>query len=228
MNFDRRYNMPAIIVEGHIGAGKSVLTKQLGRDLGVPILLEAVKEDGDHDGNPWLGDYYKDSPGIAFKTQMYFISQRFRNYVRMCQDNDTWIGDRSLFGDICFAKVQRDMGKLDMAEYDTYKRLFDVMINLLELPRIMIFLQADVDFLMRRVQSRGREMEAAISREYMSSLNKHYTELAQGYIGEAIYIDCEELEGRDGCVATDSAAYQKLRRICGDIVRPKARLVGAA
>src|SRR5436190_6000392 len=61
---------PHIAVEGPIGVGKTSLTGLLAKKFrGTKIL-----EDGD---NPFLGDFYKDKRGAAFRTERFFLLSRY-------------------------------------------------------------------------------------------------------------------------------------------------------
>jgi deoxyadenosine/deoxycytidine kinase len=203
-------SMPAIIVEGPIAAGKSTLVKQLAFDLGAVPVLEGVLEDGDAVGNPWLNEYYRDAKNIAFATQMWFLSNRFTSYMPMMNRSKLYIGDRSLWGDACFAKVQKNTGKMDSLEYETYTNLLKVMLDLLNPPLLTVFLEADVDYLMKRIEGRGRDMEKAISREYMTELDNAYMEFMEDYPHLNVKINCSDIEGRNSCTDRDNIIYKRL------------------
>ena len=60
-----------IAIEGPIRVGKSTLAR---------ILAERLHARGvfDCEDNPFLGDFYDEKPGSAFRAQMYFLLERYR------------------------------------------------------------------------------------------------------------------------------------------------------
>src|ERR1700726_4278413 len=61
----------SIAIEGPIRVGKSTLARILADRLHARRLF-------DPDDNPFLADFYKEKPGSAFRTQMYFLMERYR------------------------------------------------------------------------------------------------------------------------------------------------------
>ena len=59
-----------IVIEGPIRVGKTTLARLLADRLRARTLLDSEE-------NPFLGDFYQERPGAAFKAQMWFLAQRF-------------------------------------------------------------------------------------------------------------------------------------------------------
>jgi deoxyadenosine/deoxycytidine kinase len=232
--------MPIIIVEGSIGAGKTVLSKQLASDLKAYPILEEVLEDGDKRGCPWLKKYYEKNekqcphtqlvcpedwmlPGIAFKTQMWFLSYRFMTYQYMHSKRDSaiYIGDRSLYGDACFARVQRQMQKMDRDEFETYYNLLKAMQSVLSPPEIIVYLTDSPEYLLERIKNRGRGMESVIDLDYLTLLGEQYdyTMAEQKASKHTIVtsVMCRTIEGSNGRVDTESSYYQNLLKLCREV-----------
>ncbi len=58
-----------IVVEGPLRVGKTTLAKILAEKLHARRLYDC-------DDNPFLSDFYKEKPGSALRTQMYFLMER--------------------------------------------------------------------------------------------------------------------------------------------------------
>src|SRR6202162_193608 len=58
-----------IVVEGPLRVGKTTLAKILAEKLHARRLYDC-------DDNPFLSDFYKEKPGSALRTQMYFVMER--------------------------------------------------------------------------------------------------------------------------------------------------------
>ena len=59
------------------------------------------------------------------------------------------------------------MGNLAERDYLSYQRLFDLVINSLPRPDLLIYLKAPVSVLMNRIHWRARNMETGITADYL-------------------------------------------------------------
>jgi hypothetical protein len=51
------------------------------------------------------------------------------------------------------------MGNMDQRDYDTYMELFESMMEVVEMPELMIYLRSSVPHLVKNIQKRGRDYE---------------------------------------------------------------------
>jgi deoxyguanosine kinase len=154
-----------LAVDGPIGVGKTTLVEMLTRHFeGVKIL-----EDVD---NPFLGDFYKDRPGAAFQTELYFLLSRFKQQQDISQRE---LFDRLLVSDYTFQK-NRIFAYLNLS--DDELMLFDKLYTLLEpkvpTPDLVLYLVADVDTCMERIKKRNRSVEKTLSADYEAELIDAY------------------------------------------------------
>jgi deoxyguanosine kinase len=154
-----------LAVDGPIGVGKTTLVELLTRRFeGVKIL-----EDVD---NPFLVDFYKDRPGTAFQTELYFLLSRYKQQQDISQRG---LFDRVLVADYTFWK-NRIFAYLNLS--DDELMLFDKLYALLEpqvpVPDLVIHLAADLDTCMERIRKRARPVEKAISPQYLGELIDAY------------------------------------------------------
>jgi deoxyadenosine/deoxycytidine kinase len=160
-----------IVVAGNIGAGKTSLTERIGARLGWTTGYESVSD------NPYLPDFYADMKAWSFHLQIYFLGHRARQYLDLAGDSRSVILDRSIYEDAyIFARALHHLDNLGERDYLAYRRLFDLVVDSLPAPNLLIYLKAPVEVLMERIRRRARGMETGISTEYLSLLDTFYDE----------------------------------------------------
>jgi deoxyadenosine/deoxycytidine kinase len=165
-----------ILVAGNIGAGKTSLTERLGGRLGWHTAFESVAD------NPYLPDFYADMKTWSFHLQVFFLGHRAEQYLELARDSRSAIADRSIFEDAyIFARALHHLGNLSERDYLAYRRLFDLVVNGLPAPDLLIYLKCPVPALLERIQARGREMEASISADYLALLESFYDDWMQNF-----------------------------------------------
>lgn len=154
-----------LAVDGPIGVGKTTLVEKLARRFEGVKILEDVN-------NPFLPDFYRDRPGAAFQTELYFLLSRFKQQKDIAQRN---LFDRLVVSDYTFPK-NRIFAYLNLS--DDELMLFDKLFTLLEpqlpVPDLVLYLVADLETCMRRIGKRDRQFEKDMSEEYMSELIDAY------------------------------------------------------
>lgn len=179
-----------IAIAGNIGSGKTTLTRLLSEHYGWEPRFEAV------DYNPYLDDYYRDIPRWSFNLEVYFLKQRFKDILDIAQSPKTIIQDRSIFeGVYIFTSNNYASGNLSDRDFQTYMDLFDQMMSVVKLPDLMIYLKADVPYLVSNIQQRNRECEKQMPLDYLASLNTRYEEFIHTqYRGRVLILDKAEYD----------------------------------
>lgn len=158
-----------IVVAGNIGVGKTSLTERLGARLGWQTAFESVAD------NPYLPDFYADMRAWSFHLQVFFLGHRAQQYLEMANSPRSAILDRSIYEDAhIFSRALHHMGNLDERDYLAYRRVFDLLVNQLPPPNLLIYLRAPVRVLMGRIHRRARSIESGISADYLSLLESFY------------------------------------------------------
>ena len=162
-----------IVVEGPIGSGKSTLARLIAERYGADLMLE------DPGANPFLPQFYRDMKRYALATQMFFLFQRV-NQLSAIKQPDLFerktVADYMLAKDTLFAKLT-----LDDNEFGLYSQLYNHLRPQAPTPDLVIYLQASVESLMRRIQRRARPMERGISEDYLMRLSETYTKYFYDY-----------------------------------------------
>jgi deoxyadenosine/deoxycytidine kinase len=165
-----------IIVAGNIGVGKTSLAERLGERLGWRCAFESVAD------NPYLADFYTDMRQWSFHLQIFFLGHRAQQYMEMANDPQSVIFDRTIYEDAyIFARALHHMGNVSERDYQSYRRVFDLITSQLPSPDLLIYLKAPVPVLMKRIQSRARSIETGISSEYLSLLETFYDDWIRMY-----------------------------------------------
>jgi len=165
-----------VAVAGNIGAGKTELVGFLCRRYGLKPFFEP------NDTNPYLEDFYGDMKGYAFRSQIYFLTHKFRLHRALEQEPGTVVQDRTIYEDAeIFARNLHCQRFIDKRDWQTYSELYDIISRALAPPDVMIYLKASVRTLRKRIHMRGREMEQDIPTSYLRRLNALYDDWFERY-----------------------------------------------
>ena len=165
-----------VLVAGNISCGKTSLAERLGERLGWQTAYESVED------NPYLSDFYYDMGAWAFHLNVFFLGHRANQHFELARLKQSAIIDRSIYEDAeIFARAAQKLGTLSERDYETYRRVFDIVVGELPSPDLLIYLRAPVSALLKRIQERGREMESGISAEYLELLESFYQEWLQDF-----------------------------------------------
>lgn len=162
-------NRNFIAVAGNIGVGKTTLTKLLHKRFGWKTFFEPEMK------NPYLEDFYQDMRRWAYQSQIFFLTQRFKDHLAIQKSETTCIQDRTIYEDAeIFAAnlYQRDL--MPDRDYRSYRSLYRAMRQSLKPPDLVIYLKASTWTLVSRIRKRGRSYERNVDKEYLAQLNIGY------------------------------------------------------
>lgn len=176
-----------IVIDGVVGVGKSTLMNILEKEGYVPFEEPVVD-------NPILEKFYYDRERYSFPLQIFFLNKRFKN-IKDASKIKNAVMDRSIYGDIIFAKMLKDKGEMSKEEFDLYMELFENMIEHCKAPKLLVYLEIGVDEAMKRINKRGREYEKVVERAYWEELNNNYREYFDEYnISPIIKINVDNMD----------------------------------
>lgn len=162
-----------IVVEGPIGVGKTSLAVRLAESFNGEVLLEHPEE------NPFLERFYKSGRSAALPAQLFFLFHRARQLEDLRQSDlfsPVRVADFHFAKDRLFAELNLDAEELNL--YDQISRKLEVEAPV---PDLVIYLQASVDALMRRIVRRGRSYERSIDRHYLETVAEAYARYFHTY-----------------------------------------------
>jgi deoxyguanosine kinase len=157
-----------IAIEGPIRVGKSSLARLLADRLRGRLIH-------DTESNPFLRDFYDETPGAALRAQMYFLLERFRQLrdVEPRTARAPVVSDYLFEKDKLFAYINLSDDELKI--YDGY---YELLRSQLATPDLVIYLQATPHVLKERIARKARQMgsqvETAISQRYLEEVARAY------------------------------------------------------
>ena len=158
-----------VAIAGNMGVGKTTLTKLLHDRFGWKTFYEPQAR------NPYLEDFYKDMPRWAFHSQIFFLTQRFKDHLAIQSRPEVSIQDRTIYEDAeIFATNLYTREMMPERDYLSYQSLYHAMVKSLKKPQIVIYLRASTWTLISRIRKRGRSYERDVDVEYLAQLNICY------------------------------------------------------
>lgn len=171
-----------IAIEGNIGAGKTTLAHLLARKLNARLILEAFAD------NPFLPKFYKNPKQFAFPLELFFMAERYKQLKEMVHTTDLFqtitISDYIFTKCLLFAKVN-----LPEEEFKLYQKFFDITLQQLVFPDVVIYLNASVQQLQRNIKKRNRDYELQIPDSYLLSLQETYISYLKEHDIKTIFVD---------------------------------------
>lgn len=179
-----------VLVAGNIGAGKTSLTERLGARLGWRTAFESVAD------NPYLAEFYADMRAWSFHLQVFFLGHRAQQHLELARDPRSAIADRSIYEDaFIFARALHHLGNLSERDYQSYRAIFDLVMDGLPRPDLLLYLRAPVPILFERIRRRGRGIESGISADYLALLDSFYEDWLQAFsLCPVLTIQTEDLD----------------------------------
>ena len=168
-----------LVIAGMIGTGKSSVAKALGEEFKTEVFYESVED------NKILPLFYTatdeeiQTKRYPFLLQLWFLNTRFKS-IKQALVDDNNVLDRSIYEDLYFAKINKDLGRISELEFEVYEGLLNNMMEELdELPKkspdLLIYLKSSFETVLNRIKLRGREYELD------EELVDYYRLLWQGY-----------------------------------------------
>ena len=158
-----------IAIAGNIGAGKTELTEFLFRRYGLKPFYEP------NDQNPYLEDFYADMKTWAYRSQLFFLTHKFRLHLSLQGEPGAVVQDRTIYEDAeIFARNLYRQRLIEKRDFETYWELYQSIGRALRPPDLMIQLRCPVRTLRQRIRARGRSFEQDIPAAYLRRLNLLY------------------------------------------------------
>lgn len=158
---------PFIAVEGPIGAGKTTLATMLAEELNLPIIKEIVDE------NPFLAKFYENMDDWSFQLEMFFLCNRYKQLedtvTQYIDKGIPVISDYHIYKNLIFGERT-----LNGTKREKYRQIYHVLTDDLPKPNIILYIKANLDTLLTRIEKRGRPFEEGMDTAYLEQLIKDY------------------------------------------------------
>jgi deoxyguanosine kinase len=155
-----------IAFEGPIGISKTEVVRRVAERLDATTVLDEAAQ------NPFLSSFYEGKAGAALQTELFFLLSRYRQQQELIQ--------RRLFSGPTLVDYVFERSKLfaclnlDDNELLIFDKLFSLLTESVPRPDLVVYLQAPLQSLTRRVRERGRAEETHLSEEYVAEVNQAY------------------------------------------------------
>jgi deoxyguanosine kinase len=189
-----------IVIEGPLRVGKSTLARILAERLHARRIYDC-------EDNPFLADFYREKPGAAFLTQMYFLMERQRRLREglAAEAPGPLLSDYLMEKDRIFANL--NLGDEELKLYDRY---YEILTEGLPAPDLVIYLQAKPEVLRARIAKKGAREETRIADEYVEEVARAYEHFFFRYsASDLLVIDTSEID----FVERNADLQQLLRRL---------------
>lgn len=176
---------------GNIGVGKTTLAGLIAQRWRWQLYQETV------DDHPYLADYYADRSRWALASQLVFLERTFRQQIEITHGTSNAVQERSAAENFrVFARSLWEQKILPDREFATLHDLYTMLENLVRPAELLVYLRADEETLLHRIQLRGREYETGhIQADYLAALNRSYDRFFAEYsIGPKLLIDMNNLD----------------------------------
>jgi deoxyadenosine/deoxycytidine kinase len=153
--------------------GKSSLAQALAENYGARLVREPLED------NPFLARFYEEPQRYAFTAQLSFLIERYRQQQELAQMD---LFQQATVADYLFAK-DRIFAEITLSEDELalYDRIYGLLDARVRQPDLVVFLDADIDVLLRRLRKRARSFEKRLGREYLEKLAEAYRRFFHGY-----------------------------------------------
>src|SRR5579859_4689084 len=151
------------VIEGPIRVGKSTLAKILAERLHARRVFDC-------EDNPFLGQFYDEQPGAAFRAQMYFLMERHQRLMEIDREQKPGpvVSDFLFEKDKIFAYIN-----LENEELKIYERYYEMLAASVAAPDLVIYLQAKPEVLRQRISKKAARNESNISPDIWRRSPRH-------------------------------------------------------
>ena len=159
--------MDYICIEGNIGAGKTTIANKLSTDWGAELVLEAFED------NPFLPIFYQDQSRYAFPVELHFLMERHRQLKALLSNPS--IFSNKIIADYCPQKsLIFARQTLEDREFRLFKGLFQELLDHIQKPNLIIYINRPKEWLSHSITRRGRAYELDIKMDYLMKVQQSY------------------------------------------------------
>lgn len=159
-----------LAVAGTMGVGKTTAARFLAEKLQAHLLEENFGE------NQFLPRFYQEMSRWAFHSQTFFLLEKIKQTLetkRFLLAGQLIIQDTPLIQDVqSYAKAQFVLGNMDEAEFTLYTKIYAMFVKKIPKPDLIVYLDASIPTILKRVNRRQRGFEAKVPRPYIQLLDK--------------------------------------------------------
>jgi deoxyguanosine kinase len=192
-----KYNY--VVIEGNIGAGKTTLAERIADQFNAHLILEHFAD------NPFLPKFYNEPEKYSFPLELSFLASRYKQLKEELVPQDLFksftVADYYFMKSLVFAA-----STLDGDEYNLYRQIFYIIYGSLPKPDIYVYLHLNPDRLIQNIESRGRNYEKSITKEYLQKIqDSYFSFFKQNHENKYLVIDINDID-----FVTNESHYTKV------------------
>jgi len=181
-----KYNY--VVIEGNIGAGKTILAGRIADQFNARLILEHFAD------NPFLPKFYNDPEKYSFPLELSFLASRYKQLKEELVPQDLFktftVADYYFMKSLVFAA-----STLKGDEYSLYRQIFYIIYGSLPKPDIYVYLHLNADRLLQNIERRGRNYEKSITKEYLQKIqDSYFSFFKQNPENKYLVIDINEID----------------------------------
>jgi len=181
-----KYNY--VVIEGNIGAGKTTLAGRIADQFNARLIIEHFAD------NPYLPKFYNDPEKYSFPLELSFLASRYKQLKEELVPQDLFktftVADYYFMKSLVFAA-----STLKGDEYNLYRQIFYIIYGSLPKPDIYVYLHLNPDRLLQNIESRGRNYEKSITKEYLQKIqDSYFSFFKQNPENKYLVIDINEID----------------------------------
>lgn len=160
-------------IVGPTGSGKTTLAEGLAKHYHLDVHVEQPTD------NPYLKTFYAElqaggySP-TALKSQLHFLLAAHEQALCIQKKTDSVVWDVPIYGHKMYADLLYESGTMSQADYAIYQKVYDVCLQTIPQPTVVLITTTNLKTLVNRIKERGREMELATPKEYWQRQIKYW------------------------------------------------------
>ena len=194
-----------ISLDGNIGVGKTTLLDHIQKRFPDVIIVKEPVDVWTHlkdeQGSSLLELFYKDKRRYAFTFQQAAMLSRLlllQKAVAEAKPGSLILTERSVLTDrYVFAEMLKASGDLSKLEKDLYDQWYNAFAAQLPIAGI-VYITTSVNTAYERIQTRDRQGEAAISKEYLEALDRQHRAWLANTTGPKLEISTEPEANLEG------------------------------
>jgi len=170
-----------INITGNMGVGATTLTRRLNEVMGWTVAYF----EAEIDKSPFLARFYQMQNRWAFHNQMFYIVECIEDYQILIKTLERHQGvvclDYMIYELKVYTKAMKIKGFLQEEEYSILEKTLNLLKPTLLNPDLLIYLTADINILIERIEKRGRSCETKIDTDYLKALQCSFDDFIKSW-----------------------------------------------
>lgn len=150
-----------IAIEGVMNSGKTKLAEMLAKKTEAKAVF-------DRKDNPYLKEFYNESKGASFLTQLVFLVNRYHQQTQLLQRD---LFQERIISDYLFEKDKiYAYQTLADDELIVYEKIYNIFSERIVKPDLTLYLQVSFSTILKRIKKEENSIKKNISEKYLQDI----------------------------------------------------------